>query len=165
MAAAYTDGVRVRVCTTPISVNPAVAGLKTLNRLDQVLARSEWVDPEVAEGLMRTHAGEVICGTMSNLFYVVGGGLLTPDLARCGIRGVMRRVVIEQARDIGYDCAEVRTDLRQLHAADEVFMTNSQFGLWPVRQLDDTHFGTGPGSVTRALMAALGRAGVVECKR
>ena len=162
LASAYTDGIRLRSCSTTISVNPVTAGLKTLNRLEQVLARREWTDPDIDEGLMCTNRDRVICGTMSNLFYVSTEGLYTPDLSRCGIRGVMRRVVIEQALALGFDCAETVTTLPELHTADEIFMTNSQFGIWPVRRLDDWQYK--PGPVTRTLMASLTRAGVEECR-
>lgn len=160
-ALAYERGIRLRTCATPISVNPATAGLKTLNRLDQVLARAEWSDPDIHEGLMCANRDQVICGTMSNLFYANPEGLFTPDLAHCGIRGVMRRVVLEQALGLGFDCAETVVTLADLHAADEIFMTNSQFGIWPVRRLEDRRLT--PGPVTRTLMDALARAGVEEC--
>ena len=77
--------------------NPALAGLKTLNRLESVLARAEWRDERIWEGLMRDIDGDLVCGTMSNLFVRRGSTLMTPALDRCGIAGVMRRWVLEQA--------------------------------------------------------------------
>ncbi len=77
-------GVAVRLCRQSLSEQPALAGIKHLNRLEQVLARSEWSDAAIAEGLMLDHAGRLIEGTMSNMFLVRGGTLYTPRLHRCG---------------------------------------------------------------------------------
>jgi 4-amino-4-deoxychorismate lyase len=98
---------------------------------------------------------------MSNVFGVTNGRLFTPDLSLCGVRGVMRRVVMEQAALDGRDCVESPTDLEQLLGADEIFMTNSQFGIWPVRQLGEQSYRSWP--VTSALMRALRAIGVKEC--
>ncbi len=157
----YTDGIAVRHCSTPIGRNPAIAGMKTLGRLEQVLARAEWRDASIAEGLMSTADGIVICGTMSNLFLVQDGALVVPDLATCGINGVMRRVVLERAQRIGLQWRLDDVQRDALTRADEVFVTNSQIGLWPVRRVDDRTFPVGP--VTRHLMNELVDAGVSEC--
>ena len=85
---------------TRLGLNPALAGLKTLNRLESVMARAEWRDERIWEGLMRDVEGSVVCGTMSNVFLRRGSTLMTPALDRCGIAGVMRRWVLEQARDL-----------------------------------------------------------------
>ena len=76
------DGVAVRVCAARLGASPGLVGLKHLNRLEQVMARAEWDDPSIAEGLMLDAAGHVIEGTMSNLFAVIGGRLVTPDLTQ-----------------------------------------------------------------------------------
>ena len=83
-AAFWSEGVAVRVCATRLGCNPALAGIKHLNRLEQVLARNEWDDASVAEGLMLDPQGSVIEGTMTNLFVVRNGQLLTPDVSQCG---------------------------------------------------------------------------------
>src|SRR5699024_7671205 len=66
-------GITLRICLTPLGHNPFLAGMKHLNRLEQVLARSEWDDPMIPEGLMLDSQKQVIAGTMSNLFIVSGG--------------------------------------------------------------------------------------------
>ncbi len=157
----YIDGVTVRHCRTPISCNPATAGLKTLGRLEQVLARAEWRQGVIAEGLMSTLDGSVICGTMSNLFLVRGGELVVPDLTACGIEGVMRRVVLDRADRIGLQKCVEDVSRAVLNAADELFITNSLIGLWPVRRVGDTEYPVGP--ITLKLMAQLADAGIVEC--
>lgn len=123
------ETVRVRMCETRIGQNPALAGLKTLNRLESVVARAEWSDARVWEGLMRDAEDNLISGTMSNLFVRRGPKLMTPALNRCGIAGVMRRWVLEQARDLDLDPVEERLHWQELTRADEVFMTNAVAGI------------------------------------
>ncbi|HHQ13458.1 MAG TPA: aminodeoxychorismate lyase [Chromatiales bacterium] len=159
--AAVRRGVRVRSCDTRLAGNPLLAGIKTLNRLEQVLARAEWSDPAIAEGLMCNTAGDVICGTMSNVFVVRGKCLMTPELNDCGVRGVMRRFVLETARELGIDTVEAVLPLQALHQADELFLTNSQFGIWPVAEWEGQHFAA--GTLTRQLMDALAERGIEEC--
>lgn len=127
------DAVRIRLCSTPLSDNPALAGLKTLNRLDSVLARNEWRDPRISEGLMLDRDGHVVCGTMSNVFIGRQGRLVTPTLDRCGVAGVMRRWVLETARRQQVYIEEGRVTLAQLRRADEIFLTNAVIGIWTVR--------------------------------
>ncbi len=121
--------VRVRVCATPLGLNPALAGLKTLNRLESVMARAEWTDPRVWEGLMRDVDENIVCGTMSNLFLKRGSLLMTPALDRCGVAGVMRRWVLEAAYELQLRPVECRVRWKDLIAADEVFMTNAVVGV------------------------------------
>lgn len=158
---AYTAGVKARFCQATVSTNQTLAGMKTLGRLEQVMARSEWQDAQIREGLMCADDGRVICGTMTNVFFVGDGQLCTPELSRSGIEGVMRRVVMEQAELCGLDCKEVEIFRGNLREAEEIFLTNSLIGLWPVSQLDGAKFAI--GSVTRRLMAALADLGVAEC--
>lgn len=129
-------GVAVRSCSTPATHNPALAGLKHLNRLDSVLARAEWSDPEIAEGLMAGPEGEIIGGTMSNLFLWDGSRLLTPRIDHCGIAGTVRTLAMELAADRWIPCLEARLSREDLLSARGLFLTNSLLGVWPVRQLD-----------------------------
>ena len=144
-------GVRLFPCATRLAEQPLLAGLKHLNRLEQVLARGEWQDAEHAEGLMLDVAGRVVEGVYSNLFLLKDGVLLTPDLSRCGVAGVMRGELLAQAELLGMQC-EVRDISRaELLAADEVFLCNSLYGVWPVRELQDRDWSVGP--LTRKLQA------------
>lgn len=133
-------GVAVRTCRTPASLNPAIAGLKHLNRLDNVLARSEWSDPQVAEGLMEDPEGGIVGGTMTNLFLWDGAGLLTPKVDRCGVAGTVRDLAMAIAAQRGIPCAEARLRRVDLLAARGLFLTNSLLGVWPVRRLDERRF-------------------------
>jgi 4-amino-4-deoxychorismate lyase len=131
----YTHGVRLHLCEIRLALQPKLAGIKHLNRLEQVLARSEWTDSASPEGLMRDARGNVICGTMSNLFIIEGNALLTPALDECGVAGVQRDRVLDLARERGIDCRIAALDLQRVLAADGVFLVNSVIGLWPVAQI------------------------------
>lgn len=129
------SGVRVRLCATRVAIQPATAGIKTLNRLDQVLARSEWKDEEIFEGLMMDTEGFVVGGTMSNLFLVIGGRLFTPAIDRAGIAGAMRGAVLDAAATLGIEAVAARLAPSALAQADEAFLTNSVIGPTPVADL------------------------------
>jgi 4-amino-4-deoxychorismate lyase len=140
----YRKGVRVRMCQTPLGENRVLAGIKHLCRLEQVMARSEWDDPAIPEGLMCNHVGDVIEGTMSNLFLVHNSTLITPDLSLCGVEGIMRSVILERASQMNM-ATEVRSvSLQELLDADELFICNSLIRIWPVMQLDEQGYVTGP---------------------
>ncbi len=153
--------IHIRWCETMVSANPATAGLKTLNRVDQVLARAEWSQPGISEGLMTSTEGRLIGGTASNVFLVAGDRLLTPALGRAGIAGVMRRVVLDAARSA--DIAVSVSDLppSTVTGASEAFLTNALTGIRPVHRLGAHSWSTGP--ITRRLRAKLVEAGVTEC--
>jgi 4-amino-4-deoxychorismate lyase len=128
--------IRLRTCTTRLSSNPRLAGIKHLGRLEQVLARAEWQDDSIAEGLMLDGTGRVVCGTQSNLFALMAGELVTPRVDRCGVAGVMRRAVLEWASGQGVATREVDLHPEELPGAAEIFVTNAIVGAWPVRELD-----------------------------
>jgi 4-amino-4-deoxychorismate lyase len=131
-AAYSSQGVGVHLCRTRVAVQPALAGIKHLNRLENVLARAEWSDPAIAEGLLCDTEDNVIGGTMSNLFIAKEGRLITPELDRCGVAGVMRDLVMELAHAHGIPLQVTAISLDDLFDAAEVFVVNSVIGLWPV---------------------------------
>lgn len=139
-------GVRVHLCRLRLAAQPALAGVKHLNRLENVLARAEWSDPAIAEGLMCDADDNVVGGTMTNLFACKDGKLFTPDLTRCGVSGVMRELVIELARAHGMACQTAPVGIDELLAADELFVVNSVIGLWPVAALDRKTWTVGTAS-------------------
>jgi 4-amino-4-deoxychorismate lyase len=157
----YEDGVAVRMCRTRLAQQPCLAGIKSLNRLEQVLARNEWDDPAVFEGLMLDTDDRLICGTMSNVFICSGNSVITPPITRCGVSGVMRRQVLAEltTHDQHFEVRDI--EVAELLQADEVFVSNSQFGVLPVRGVDSTEYSVGP--VTQKVMKLLARAGVAEC--
>lgn len=150
-AANAEQGVRLFPCQTRLAEQPLLAGLKHLNRLEQVLARAEWQDTAFAEGLMRDGQGRVIEGVYSNLFLVRDGALLTADLGRCGVAGVMRAALLEQGAALGLPVQVRDLTLTDLEQADEVFVCNSVYGIWPVLQFAALNWPAGP--LTRKLQA------------
>ena len=147
------DGVRVRLCSLRLAMQPLLAGVKHLNRLENVLARAEWNDSDVAEGLLCDTNANVIGGTMTNVFILLRGELLTPRLDYCGVAGVTRDRVIEAAAREGVPCRIAAFGWDALLAAEEVFLVNSLTGVWPVREL--AHHARVPGAITRRLQHAL----------
>ena len=156
-------GVRVRRATLRLGENPALAGIKHCNRLEQVLARREWTDPGIAEALMFSSSGALVSGTMSNVFLVRGSRVLTPCIDRCGVAGVMRGLVLEIAAAAGISVEERRLDAADLAAAEELFLTNALTGIRSVRELDGMSLLVGP--VTRRLQAQLGAHLAAETRR
>ena len=132
------QGVKILRCLHPVSVNPALAGLKHLNRLDQVLASRELRGHD--EGLMCDPDGHVIEGIRSNLFVLTEQGIVTPDLSRAGVAGIMRSLLIDLFATRGIQVAVRPVDRADVSRARELFVCNSVFGIWPVVSLDwNTH--------------------------
>ena len=139
----FREGVAVKVCNTRLSKNPHLAGLKHLNRLEQILARSEW-QSEYAEGICLDVDGLVVEGVFSNLFWGdKQGKLFTPNLHYAGVKGVMRSKVFDACeQSFGIKPVETFAGIDELLNAEEIFMTNSLYGIWPVKsvQVQDTIF-------------------------
>jgi 4-amino-4-deoxychorismate lyase len=139
-AAFYSDGIAPHLCDLKLSRQPRLAGIKHLNRLENVLAAAECQTAGAAEGLLADEDGFVISGTRSNLFALIDGRLSTPDLSASGVAGVQRDRVIAWAEQHGVQCSVARLRLSDLLRADEIFLVNSVFGLWPVARIQDKDF-------------------------
>jgi 4-amino-4-deoxychorismate lyase len=150
----YRDGIAVHVCALRLGINPALAGLKHLGRLEYVMAHLELRGLGVQQGLLLDTAGLVVGGSSSNVFVAKDGKLVTPAVARCGVSGVMRRAVLAESRELGLHAEERELTLAELLAADEIFMTNAIFGIWPVASVDSQQFVVGP--VAQRLLARFG---------
>lgn len=120
--------------STPISVNPALAGIKHLNRLDSVLAASE-VTHSNQERLM-WDAQHAIAGSRSNLFIMVQNQWLTPKIVASGINGITRSIIISMLEEQHQTIAISNIDETLLLKATAAFMTNSLIGVWPVSSID-----------------------------
>lgn len=131
---------RARMCAYRLSENAQLAGMKHLNRLDQVLARAEWQDDTFDEGIVRGQDGRVVSGTMSNIFLQHGNELHTPSIDSAGIAGVVRRLVIDLSQRQGTNAIERRVEVDDLWRADAIFMTNSLVGIARLVRLDDRTF-------------------------
>ena len=133
-------GVSACICNTRLSINPDLAGLKHLSRIENVMARNEWQDDTVVEGLMMDVTGHLVEGTMSNVFLLSNGCLRTPALQRCGVEGVVRNLVIERlAPGLSIDLEVCDLYIDDLINAESVFITNSLIGIWPVIALGCHH--------------------------
>lgn len=129
------QGIRVHLCRLKLCHQPLLAGVKHLNRLENILASAEFAGAEMHEGILCDQAGFVIEATRSNVFIVRDGALFTPDLSNCGVAGVQRERVIDWANQTGVPCSITKITLEELLTAQEVFLVNSIIGLWPVREM------------------------------
>ena len=151
----WSEGVNARLCKTRLAINPLLAGLKHLNRLEQVLARAEWKDSSIQEGIMLNTQDIVVEGTMSNLFYIKNSIIHTSGLQQCGIAGIMRDIIIKLINLNGFSLLEHDFSSQALFAADEVFICNSLIGIWPVKQIDGQRYAI--GSITKKIQGLLNR--------
>ena len=129
------EGLTLRWCDTRLALQPALAGIKHCNRLEQVLARAEWSDlpaPErdADEGLMRSSEGDVVCATAANLFMLAGGRWMTPRIDRCGVEGVCRGWAMAALA-----AEETRLAVADIESAEAVFLCNAVRGILPVVRL------------------------------
>jgi 4-amino-4-deoxychorismate lyase len=131
----FTEGVQLHLCETRVGHQPKLAGVKHLNRLENVLARMEWHDPDIAEGLMLDITGNVIECTSANIFARFGDTLITPKLDLCGVAGITRQQILSHAYKLKLKKTIGTMDLKKLKSADEVVICNSLFGILQVRKL------------------------------
>ncbi len=149
----WTHGIDVGWSKVLLAIQPRLAGIKHLNRLEQVLASRDCpVDRH--EVVMCDAEGRVTCGTRTNLFFVIDGILVTPDVALAGVAGMMRDKVIELARRCGVGCEIGLISPDEVRHASEAFATNSLVGIWPIRRVGSLDLKT-PGAVTQTLCERL----------
>lgn len=149
----WSEGVAAILSPVILSAQPRLAGVKHLNRLENVLASRQW-PPGAMEALLCDAQGHLVCGSRSNLFWVESGRLCTPKLAQCGVAGLMRAKLLDVARSAGLAVELTEARPERLLAASEAFLTNSLIGLWPLRRLDAHDFGAA-GALSLRLQAAL----------
>ncbi|WP_343803057.1 aminodeoxychorismate lyase [Marinobacterium maritimum] len=154
------QGIRARWCQTRLACQPLLSGIKHLNRLEQVLARNEWQDPAIREGLVCDSRGFVVEGTMSNLCFIAGGRFCTPALDQSGVEGIVRNQLLQLAALQGLEVEAGRYTPDDVHSADELFVCNSLIGIWPIVQLGDRSYEW--GTYTRRLQSALNQR-MVQC--
>lgn len=131
LPASSKQGVDVTQCQFKLARQSKLAQIKHLNRLEQVLARSEWND-DYQEGLVCDTNENIIEGTSSNVFIEQNGCLITPDLTHCGVAGVMRKKIIEYclANDIPLKIRDIH--FSELANMQGMMLCNSIIGIWPV---------------------------------
>lgn len=146
-------GIRVHVCDMRLATQPRLAGIKHLNRLEQVMARAQWPE-DSQEGLMLDYQGNLVEGTMSNVFVIRNDTLFTPPLDQCGVAGVMRSVILDLAADRAVQTVLEPLRIDAFDGTESLFVCNSLIGIWPVAAI------AGKGafkidSLTRKLQQAL----------
>jgi branched-chain amino acid aminotransferase len=150
----YQSGLKMITVTTrrnlPTAVNPAI---KSLNYLNNIIARLEVTRAGCLEGLMLNNDGYVAEATGDNIFLLREGDLLTPPVSAGILDGITRRTVIELAQNMGMKTKEVLLTLYDVYNADECFLTGTAAEIAPVTELDGRTIGEGnPGKLTKALM-------------
>ena len=132
---ARSASVHLRVCAYRLPVNPRLAGLKHLNRLDQVLAAQEL--PPEREGLLLDAQERVVEGLAGNLFLATPEGWRTPDLSGAGVRGVMRDYLLAEIFPaLGLTVCEASIALADVQAARELFLCNAVRGIQVVSAVE-----------------------------
>ncbi|SFM92060.1 4-amino-4-deoxychorismate lyase [Izhakiella capsodis] len=134
------SGAHLMLVSTPLGSNPVLAGLKHLNRLEQILIRAELDAKTADEALVLDTEGRLVECCAANLFWRKGKQLFTPDLSRCGVAGLARHHLIQQAQLLGWTVAFVRETPEVLSDAEEVFICNALMPLVPVIQAETYRF-------------------------
>ena len=132
----FKSGVTVKICKTHLSKNTNLFGFKHLNRLDSVLARSEWEDKKIFEGVFVDSKQNILEGTMTNIFFVQKKTLITPPIIDSGINGVMRQVVIDNAKFFFDKVIIQKINLSDIKKFDQMFLTNSVLKVIPVSRFE-----------------------------
>ena len=140
------EGVKAQICELRLALQPALGGIKHLNRLEQVLASAEIRDSSAVEGVLLDWEDHVISAISANIFLVIEDRLLTPRLDRCGVRGIVRGQILAS---FGHRCEQRRIHVDMLWEADEVFICNTVRGIVPLTAINDQEYKVGP--VTREL--------------
>jgi 4-amino-4-deoxychorismate lyase len=139
------QGLALHICVTRLAVQPALAGIKHCNRLEQILARAECDEARADEGLMLDMDGNVISATAANLFVLLGRQWVTPQVDRCGIAGVCRQHLLPLL-----EAREQQLSMEDLEAAEAVFLCNAVRGILPVARIGGCEWAPHP-LVARAM--------------
>jgi len=137
---AINDGVTLGLATLRLADNAALAGIKHLSRLENVMAAAEASAAGTFDALLLDGSAQVISGAMSNLFVVRGGRVITPRVDRCGVAGVMRGVVLRECAVLGMAADVASLTLGDVQTAEEVFITNARLGVVPVQRVGEHAF-------------------------
>ena len=135
----WQEGIKIGLADIELAEQPLLAGIKHGNRLEQIIARNQWL-PDWQEALLLDTNKHIIEGTQSNVFLVKNKQLITPNLDKAGVAGVMRHCVINEAQKSGLETLKQQVRIEDVEQADEVFLTNSVIGIWPVKQFRETRY-------------------------
>jgi branched-chain amino acid aminotransferase len=151
----YDQGLRIVTAATQRTQSAALSPrIKSLNYLNNIMAKLEGLQAGCVEALMLNHKGEVAECTGDNVFAVRAGKLLTPPPDAGILEGITRNAVMELAVAAGIDCREQTLVRHDLYTADECFLTGTAAEVIPVVEIDGRKIGAGvPGPVTKRLTA------------
>jgi len=138
------NGINLYPCKTKLSINPLLAGIKHLNRLEQIIASNEWQDSYFPEGLVCDTNNCIIEGTFSNVFFIIKNKLHTPCLKSSGVAGTMREWLLNEAPKHDIDINITCIKYKDLHSISEAFVCNSNIGIWPVIGYNSFSWKIGP---------------------
>ncbi|KKL98408.1 hypothetical protein LCGC14_1824720 [marine sediment metagenome] len=148
----YGRGMSALVTSTRRNETSFLSGVKSLNSLDNVLAREDARRQGADEAILLNTRGFVAEGSASNVFLVLDGRLVTPNLSSGCLAGISRQAVLELAAEIGLEAIETDVELSAFAVASEAFLTGSVMEVMPLTRLDDGPVGSGrPGPVTGRL--------------
>jgi len=128
------QGIDIILCRQQLAINPQLAGLKTLNRLEQVLIKRELESQQAIEGIVCDTNGNVIEACSANVFVYLNNQWCTPKLDGCGVKGVKRRQIMESALLANISIIEIQLSVDDLFKADAVFLSNALMGIVPVKK-------------------------------
>lgn len=134
------QGARLALSPVQLAKNPLLAGIKHLNRLEQVLIRTRLEQTGADEAVVLDTDAMLVECCAANLFWRTGERVFTPDLSASGVNGIQRQRVMQQIIALGLSLCEVRAGIEVLTAADEVFITNALMPVLPVRQVETRHY-------------------------
>ena len=148
----YKEGMKAVIVSTRRGEGSPVSGLKSLNYLSSIIARTEARKKDAEEALLLNHKGNVACGAVSNVFLVSDDVVKTPVLEAGVLNGITREAVIELCRGNAIDAREESVSLGELKSADEVFLTNTLMEIMPLAEIDGQRIkGGAMGRITRKI--------------
>jgi branched-chain amino acid aminotransferase len=162
----YDRDARAVISSIRRNAHSPLARVKSLNYLDNVLARHEAATCGADDALLLNTAGDLACASAANLFLLLDGALVTPSVTSGALRGTVRELVTaELASTVGLEVVERVVRPEELRTADEVFLTNALMGIVPLTVVDPLPIGTGvPGPVSLKLRAELERSESVSSR-
>ncbi|MEI6859213.1 MAG: aminodeoxychorismate lyase [Shewanella sp.] len=133
-------GISLTCSPIKLSLQPRLAGIKHLNRLEQVLIKSQRLPVGYEDWLVLDGLGNIVEASMANIFFVEGKHIVTPSISHSGVAGVMREHIIYALIDAGYNVEARPIPYSHLCRYQHVFMTNSLVGILDINNVDDVHF-------------------------
>ncbi|WP_226832430.1 aminodeoxychorismate lyase [Acidithiobacillus sulfurivorans] len=147
----WYPGILADICSVPLLTGAPYLKAKTLNRLNQIMARNA-LPPKYAEGIVLDHQGFLREGIMSNLFWVAAGMVYTPSLEEGGIAGIQRQAILNWLQTSGIPCQIGDYRAESLIEAEEIFFSNSLIGIWPVKRFQDRNLAGSQGKISAQIL-------------